>query len=226
MGLKYVNREKNEESFYFSDEDNTNVCEELKVWRPKRLEAREKGLPMSHAPIPEYTAIKIQQIVNHLSTRYNYYRYWFRDEMVDEAITNAMAYLHSFDPEQIGPRSGRVNFHSWVTTSAERIFSNYIEKEDEERYHKLKAIELNGGLEAFINDEPGVALDANILDNNDMGNDIMERIYAFENKRSQKIAKQKARRQERLEKTKPVPKNKLAARIQTRKNKENTDENS
>ncbi|AWY10167.1 hypothetical protein HWC21_gp173 [Vibrio phage VAP7] len=218
MALHYVNRgQPDPKDFYFSDDDNTRVCEELKIWRPKRIEARELNLPMSHAPIPEFTAVSIQQIVRHLGTRYNYNGYWFRDEMVDEAVLNALQYLHSFDPNQVGPRSGRVNFHSWVTTSAERVFSNRIKLEEEQVYHKLKSIELNGGLEAFDSDDHDTSLSINNVDNSEIGQDYMARIYAFEEKRKEEKAKQKARRLERQAKKAKPPRNKLARLLKKKK---------
>lgn len=222
MGLNYVDRDTNPKDYYFSDEDNTNVCEELKIWRPKRLEAREQGLPMSHAVIPEFTALQVKSIIEHLASRYNYSRYWFRDEMVNDALINALTYLHTFDPEQIGPRSGRVNFHSWVTTSAERVFSNRIESEEEQVYHKLKSVELGGGLEAFTSDDHDVQITSGTIDNSgDMGRDLMSRIYEYEEKRETKKQRQKDRRLERQAKKAKPPKNKLARLLKAKKEKKN-----
>lgn len=160
MGMRFVDRGDTSKTNYFSDEDNDKCVELLRIWRPirlKDLEGSSKGetIPMS-VPAPEFVCKCIMTICEQTSRRYNYVDYTYRDEMVSSAILNAVRYLHTFDPDKVGERSGRINFHAWVTRTLDRVFGGVIKNEKKNEYRKNAALVYDPNLANSLFDEEGI----------------------------------------------------------------------
>jgi hypothetical protein len=84
--------------------------------------------------IPKYLAECIIKIATHLSYRFNFINYSFREEMQADAIATMVRGFNSFDPE----RSKYI--FSYMTTSAFRSFVRRIQLEEAQTQIKARAI--------------------------------------------------------------------------------------
>ncbi len=145
MGLPYLDRGDTKTVKYFSDEDNEKCIRLISEWQPTRLQdlkrAEEEGVergtivPMS-VPVPEFVAYKIMEICRNAAKRHNYCAYTYREDMVAEAVANAIRYLHTFDTSKVGERSQKVNFYGWVTKTLDGVFGGIITSEKKHEYRK------------------------------------------------------------------------------------------
>jgi DNA-directed RNA polymerase specialized sigma24 family protein len=199
MGMRYVDKGESA-NIYFTEEDNQVCIETIRKWRQKRIDAIKEGRPQD-APVPEILGYHIKRICENLSYRYNFRNYHYREDMVCDAIMNLVRYVHCFDPDKIGERSGRVNFYSWATTTIDRTFGNTINLEKQEEYFKNASFSNMGGFAAFSEDED-VMKDTNLT--SDMAQDFISRAASYEERRKEKAIKsaEKAKEKKRLEELK------------------------
>lgn len=172
--------------------DNEKLSQHLAEWRLKCNAAKEQGLkrPM----MPNYVGEAIMKISRNVASRYNYNRYSYKDEMIDDAIENCCAYLHNFDPFVV-TRSGKPNAFSYITRIVMNTFGNRIQNEQRQEYYKLKLFEMAGGFAAMGDDmDNSEAMTA--LEESGITQDFMTRIAEYEKKmqdnREKNAAKQLA----------------------------------
>lgn len=189
-------KERDTSRDYYTQEDDAKIVAIMTEWVPRRKQAiREKNLHA--APIPEFVAIKVQEIAIHLSRNSKWYRAANKDEMISRAVEETLRYIHGFDPEKIGVKSGRVNFFSYVTSAVRNYFGHHTEDEALQSYFKaanylqFTARDLEGNethISEFI-DNPDE------LDNSDIGRDMNERVAAYDMRIKQREQKAKLRRE-------------------------------
>jgi hypothetical protein len=140
--------------------DNRKFLEAFKnylpVVRPLRAAYRErcqellaqgvtkKELPKFQRPqTPDYDFIGecLLKIAEHLAYKINFINYTYRDEMVGDAIENAVLYMENFDPEK---SSNPFAYFTQVMTYA---FYRRITEEEEHSYIKQKSLE--GAMDFF-----------------------------------------------------------------------------
>lgn len=214
MAMVYAEKPVDKKTWYYTEEDNERVLQEIRVWRPKRLAAKDAG-DWSLAPVPEFVGACILKIAQNIAKRYNYNRHHCIDDMVMAAVEYTFRYLHNFDVEQVGERSGRVNFHSYCTRIIDREFGKYILGEHKQDYLKFKSFELVGGYAAFedeIGDHPELL---SVIDNTDIGRDISTKVAEYEQKDQERKEKERERRQAKAEPPK-LPSNGLARLLMKR----------
>lgn len=210
MGLRYLDRGNTKTNMYFTDEDNQKCIELLTAWRTHRLqdlenakrltqqaeqrgEKTERGMIVKMSvPVPDFVAAKILEICERTSTRYNYHNYPFREDMVSEATTNAIRYLHTFDPTKIGERSQKVNFHAWVTRTIEGVFGGYIHNEKAHDYKKNISL-LHSPLVSEMFDSNNSSNSEALLTNQQIYNDFVDRASEFEEKLTERAQRAKDR---------------------------------
>lgn len=193
MAMQYVERPTDKSTHYYSEEDDQKILEIFKDWRPKRVQALADGDPHA-APIPEHVGDCVRRITCNIAKRDCYRDFWFRDDMIDETVYGILRYIHGFDPEKLGERSGKVNFFSYVTKSVDRAFGNYIWTEEEQEYHKYKAFENMGGVAAIEDDISEGYIGADVIDNTDLGRDVVAKTTKYETKRNERRIRDRDRR--------------------------------
>lgn len=192
---------------YFTEADNDKIIEIMKKWVPLRRKALQEG-NLQQAPIPEFVALKVQQIAEHTSRGSQWVRNPNRQEMVSHAVCETLRYIHGFDPERIGERSKRVNFFSYVTGAVKNYFGHFTLAEAEQQYFKDESFVRQhastiDGAEDLVdtgNQSPDVS------SNTDIGRDISERAARFEQHKRDRAERAKQRRlakQNKLPKTTP-----------------------
>lgn len=191
MSMKYLDRGTNQTPKYFTDEDNDKIVAILQEWIPLRVAAIKNGTPLPK--IPEFVGMMVQLIVNKTSTRYNYSGYWFREDMVGDAVINILRYLHTFDVSYVG-KKGKINFFSWVTMCLDRSFSRKISQEEEQKYFRMKAFSDMGGFEVLGNDSE--VLVSGFIEASGIQMDFQERMGAYEEKREENRAKERVKNKE------------------------------
>lgn len=98
----------------------------------------KKELPSFARPqTPEYDFIGecFLKIAEHLSRLPDYFRYTFKEEMIGDAIENAVMYMENFDPEKSS------NPFAYFTQIMTYAFWRRCEKEDKHAYIKQKSLE-------------------------------------------------------------------------------------
>lgn len=191
MGMNYLDRGKTVTTKYYTDEDDAKVIELLKEWIPRRKEAIANETPLPK--VPEFVGKAINDIVTKTSTRYNYSGYWFREDMIGDAIINIIRYLHTFDTELVG-KKGKINFFSWVTMCLDRSFSKRISLEEEQKYLRLKSFSEMGGFSVLSEDEQVMIPD--FINATGIEMDFQERIGTYEDKRERARAKERQKSQD------------------------------
>lgn len=78
--------------------NNLQFLEAIKEYRNLRKHAEENNLKMPQ--IPNYIGECILQIATHLSYKYNFLNYTYKDEMISDGIENCITYLNNFDPDK------------------------------------------------------------------------------------------------------------------------------
>jgi hypothetical protein len=89
----------------------------------------------------EFIGECLLKIAEHLSYKPNFINYTFREEMVGDAIENAIKYLENFDPEKSN------NPFAYFTQLMGYAFLRRIAKEEEHSYIRQKSLE--GAMEFF-----------------------------------------------------------------------------
>lgn len=184
MGMNFVERGDTSVK-YFDDVQNERIVSILIDWIPGRKAAIAAGTKLP--PVPEIVGVRIQQIVNRTSLRYNYRLYPFREDMVGDAILNIIRYLHTFDVSHVG-KKGKINFFSWVTMCADRSFSKKITDEEGQTYLKLRAFEDVGGFAAFNDGDSDIN---EFSKSTGIAMDFRERMGNFEEKKERTRVKER-----------------------------------
>lgn len=120
--------------------------------------AKEAGQPVPM--IPDYIAQCFLKIAEGLSYKSNFIRYTYREEMVMDAVENALGVIHNYDIEK-ATRTGNPNAFAYFTQIAYYAFIRRIQKEKKQQDLKIKFIE-KGGYEDFYVLNEDEAYDADI----------------------------------------------------------------
>jgi len=159
--------------------DNVKLSASLSEWRIKCNAAAANG-DEKRPKMPEFVGLCILKISRNIATRFNYNRYSYKEEMIEDAIENCCAYLHNFDPFAI-TRSGKPNAFSYITRIVMNTFGNRIQMEQRQEYYKLKLFEMAGGFAALGDDMDNVDTMAT-LEESGFTQDYMTRIAEYEAK--------------------------------------------
>lgn len=118
-------------------------------WEAECAELLSKGVSKDELPrfarprTPDYEYIGecLLKIAEHLSYKPNFMNYTFREEMVGDAIENAIQYLENFNPEKSN------NPFAYFTQLMGYAFLRRIAKEEKHSYIKQKSLE--GAIDFF-----------------------------------------------------------------------------
>lgn len=118
-------------------------------WEAKCAELSAQGVSKDKLPkfarprTPDYEFIGecLLKIAEHLSYKPNFMNYTFREEMVGDAIENAIQYLENFNPEKSN------NPFAYFTQLMGYAFLRRIAKEEKHSYIKQKSLE--GAIDFF-----------------------------------------------------------------------------
>jgi hypothetical protein len=142
--------------------DNKKFHEALIQYKKKIKEAEDAGLPKPR--IPNYIGDCFLKIATHLSYRPNFVNYMYRDDMISDAVENAVQYIHNFDPEYISPKTGgRMNPFAYFTQICYFAFLRRIGKEKKQVEIKEKILERTSFDEVFTADEHYNSSDYNAI---------------------------------------------------------------
>lgn len=116
--------------------DNKKFYNEFVKYKQVIYEAENSG--EERPTTPDYIAECILKIAESLSYRYNFINYTFREDMVSDAIENALTYAHNFDPKKTK------NPFGYFTKICYWAFLRRIEREKKQYYIRYKLIEDSG----------------------------------------------------------------------------------
>lgn len=149
--------------------DNAKLIESLKEY--KRLYDESPDNPPR---VPEYVGECILKIANNLAKRPNFYRYTFVDECIEDAIENAILYIHNFDPTNEKQNAfGYINHICW------QAFVRRIWTEKTRLYVKYKLASRSSILDS-IDEEEMKELDEDFVNEIQMYDNIYEFITEYE----------------------------------------------
>ena len=124
---------------------NKDLVEAFIVYKTEKAAGRTSSKEYKKAY--EKIGLAIWQIANGLGKKPNFSRYPFRDEMVSDAIENAVKYMDNFDPTYRGgstlattknrPKSGQINPFAYFTQICYFAFIRRIN--NEKKILKMKA---------------------------------------------------------------------------------------
>jgi hypothetical protein len=128
---------------------------------------------------PEYDFIGecILKIANHLAFKPNFYNYTFKEEMIGDAVENAIQYLENFDPKK------SKNPFAYFTQIMMFAFFRRITKEEKHAYIKQKSLESAIDFFSTQGGDDGEYANTYIKFIRDIKNDV---ITNFEKKKSDK----------------------------------------
>ena len=119
---------KNPAHYVDNKEFHAALCE----WKKGVVEADESG--EARPPITEYIGNCFLKIAQGLSRRACFINYQYREEMVGDAVENAILYAHNFKPEGKNP-------FAYFTQMMYYAFLRRIQKEKKQIYVKYKLME-------------------------------------------------------------------------------------
>ena len=120
--------------------DNKVLYVAMVEHRAKYLAAKEAGTELPR--VSNYIGDCLLKISTRLSLSPNFVNYPFREEMVMDGVENCLAYLHNFDPDHIGKRSGKKqNPFAYFTQIIWFAFLRRIAKEKKQLVVKQKALQ-------------------------------------------------------------------------------------
>lgn len=122
--------------------DNKAFLEAIRVYRKEMLRCVKDKRPKPK--IPNYIGECFYKICTHLSLKFNFVNYTYRDEMVGDALENCVACLDNFDPEKSS------NPFGYFSLVSHRAFVRRIQREKKHLYVKYKVTEkyvIEGGEE-------------------------------------------------------------------------------
>lgn len=188
---------------YYTQDDDEKIIRIMTMWVPLRLKAIAEG-NLQSAPIPEFVALKVQEIARHASRDSKWINARNRDIMIDMAVCETLRYIHGFNPNKIGERSNKVNFFSYVTSGVKHYFGHHTMAEAEQQY--FKDIAYVRSYSTNFEGEEGVfdtGDSSSNVDNTDIGRDISERASRFEQQISERKQRSKERRAAKMAKKEP-----------------------
>lgn len=115
--------------------DDVRMYEVICEYKKKLAASIENGTPKPR--IPEYCGECIMMIADKLSTKHNFARYIFKDEMVSDGIENCIKYFDNFNEEKYKKP------FTYFTTIIYWAFVRRIEQEKTYLYTKYKLYENN-----------------------------------------------------------------------------------
>lgn len=125
-----------------------NYNESLKQYELDIVCGCEPRHPKPKKPrVPNYLGECIYKIASHLSFKPNFINYTFRDDMVGDAVENALIYIDRFDPEKSS------NPFAYFTQISWYAFLRRIQKEKKEMEIKNKLIEKFGNSHIFNSED-------------------------------------------------------------------------
>lgn len=159
--------------------NNADFLEAMKQYRAKCAAADHAGKQIP--PIPSYIGECFMQIATRLSTKPNFIRYPFRDDMIADGLENAVRCVGNFDPDKSN------NPFAYFTQVIYFAFLRRIEAEQRFQYTTHRAIEQAAINSTHVVAEGGVDLAWKRPDA------VAEFIQSFEDKMATKRQKAKAR---------------------------------
>lgn len=110
--------------------DNKQLHEVLTKYLKERKEAELEGRPLPQAP--DYVAVAIKAICDHLALKPIFSRYPFIEDMKGDGIQNCIEYLHNYNYEKFQ------NPFAYITQIAYWAFVRRIQREKRYLYSKLR----------------------------------------------------------------------------------------
>jgi hypothetical protein len=91
--------------------DKAELCEELRIYRAKYLEAKAAGEPRPQAS--DFIGRAFMDIAEGIGSRPNWSGYTYIEEMKLDAVENCIKYAHLFDPERSSNPFGYFSLVIW-----------------------------------------------------------------------------------------------------------------
>lgn len=113
--------------------DNKQLYAVIVDYKQKVKQAAEAGEPKPR--LPNYVGECLWMIANRLSSKPNFARYSYREEMVGDGVENCLVYFDNFNPEKTS------NPFAYFTQIIYYAFLRRIEKEKKQLYIKHKVME-------------------------------------------------------------------------------------
>lgn len=172
--------------------DNVRLSAELTEWKERYNIAKAAGLETPR--LPEFVGKSILDIAENLGKSPNFSRYSFLEEMKGEGIESVLTYIGNYDPT-IQTKSGNQNAFSYITRIIYFSFTHVIEQEARQAYYKLKSFELMGGSAMLEGEDSADMFDSSNgpVDKNEIVNDMMSRMYKYEEKQRKRLEADKER---------------------------------
>jgi hypothetical protein len=121
--------------------DNAKFLEEIKLHKARVKAHKEAGKNTPPPPINNYIGECILKIAQRMAYRPEFIRYSFVEDMILDAVENALTYFDNFNPDHVGDRSGIVTPFGYFSQITYYAFQRRILKEQKYRYVKNKALE-------------------------------------------------------------------------------------
>jgi len=125
-----MNKTKDTSTHYVS---NKEFLQDFIEYKKAVSDAEREGKPKPR--LPDSIGIKIMAIAERLSFKPNFINYFFREEMVEDAIENCIMYADNFDPEK------SKNPFSYFTQICYFAFIRRIQKEKKHFQTKVKYVQ-------------------------------------------------------------------------------------
>ncbi|AXF41459.1 hypothetical protein SHAb15599_00099 [Acinetobacter phage SH-Ab 15599] len=183
--------------------DNEKLSDAIIEWVGRYNEAKAAGLK---PPKPsDYIGKSILDIATNLARHPNFNRYTWKEDMIGDAVENAIKYLHNFNGGS-ETRTGKPNAFSWLTLSMERVFYDRIDMEKRQNYYKNRL-----GLDAMdsLSEELDMSQDMQTTSNSQkITNDIRTRVGEYEENQKRRKAKEREKQEKKrgLEAPEPISK--------------------
>lgn len=135
--------------------------------------------------IPRYIGECLLMIATRLSTKPNFVRYPYRDEMISDGVENCITYFDNFDPSRSNP-------FAYFTQIIYYAFLRRIQKEKKQLYVKHKVMEnmvITGSAAEFQEGDDDGRIQIGEIDNDQ----IFDFVKTFEEKRDAKRQSAKTR---------------------------------
>ena len=113
--------------------DNEKFYDALCEWKERVVEADESG--EERPPVTEYIGECFVLMATNLARRLCFTNYAYKEEMIGDAIENAILYAHIFKPEK------SKNAFAYFTQMMYYAFLRRIQKEKKQMYVKYKLLE-------------------------------------------------------------------------------------
>jgi hypothetical protein len=122
--------------------DNAEFYDALCEWKARVVEADESG--EDRPPVTDYIGTCFVKMAEGLARKACFANYDFRDEMIGDAIENAVLYAHNFSPTKSR------NPFAYFTQMMYYAFLRRIQKEKKQMYVKYKVAEQSDEFRNFM----------------------------------------------------------------------------